>query len=163
MKKMAILFALAGFLLGCSKSEDDVTPVNTNDLLGTWQMTTSKIAITAKDGQKVNDSRNGTSSNVMTFNSNGTLNDPSDLFNASIRSWKYSVSGNELTINTGANSDVGHFQLKINGTTMTWFMDRALADRSVKDSQGFTGVLNGDGDDLAQIASMEITIEFKKK
>lgn len=166
MKKYSVLalFTLIVLLSGCLQ-KDNVTPINATDVVGKWQVKNMKIILKGNDNGKIetfNESRNGTAAEVLDIKSNGTINDPSDLFGTGTYGWQYTIKGNELAL--GEPGDIAYFTLSINGNSMTWHMNIEQTNRALNDSDGFNSVLNVDVDEArGKILENDFTIEFVKK
>lgn len=166
MKKRPLLVFLAFVILtsGCSQKEE-VFAINSAEIVGKWQVKSMKISLKANVNGKIetaNQSRNGTTAEILDVKSNGTISDPSDIFGTGTYSWKYAIKGSELAL--GETGDIGYFTLTLNGSAMTWHMNLEQTNRCIKDTDGFSSILNVDVDDVrGKILENDLTIEFVKK
>lgn len=157
--------ASLSFLLSHCAPKNDVTPINVADIVGKWQLKTSKVVLKANINGKIetaNQSRNGTAAEILDIKSNGTISDPSAIFGTGTYSWKYAIKGNELAL--GETGDIGYFTIQVTGTTMTWRMNLSQANRSLKETKGFSSIFNVDAQEFGNsLVELDMTIEFVKK
>jgi hypothetical protein len=160
-----LIFISFNFLLSHCSLKNDVTPVNAADVVGKWQLKTSKIVLKVNDNGKIetaDQSRNGRSDEVLDIKSNGTISDPSDLFGTGTYGWLYSIKGNELAL--GEPGDIAYFTLSIKGNSMTWHMNLEQTNRCLNDTDGFSSILNVDVEEArGKILENDFTLEFVKK
>lgn len=166
MKKCTLLVFLAFVILtsGCSQKEE-VSAINSAGIVGKWQVKSMKIILKANVNGKIetaNQTRNGTTSEILDIQNSGIISDPSDIFGTGTYGWKYAVKGNELAL--GETGDIGYFTLTLNASSMTWHMNLEQTNRCIKDTDGFSSILNVDVDDVrGKMLENDFTIEFVKK
>jgi hypothetical protein len=159
---MFILVSLTFLLSHCSP-KDDVTPINTTDLIGKWQTTLLDVEIKYKTGSPI--TIKGTSvKNLIEFKQNGEAY--SDIFFTGlfrpILYSKYSINKNELTIEN-VFGELAYFTVSITGSTMTWKMNREQALRAAKNSDAQISLLDSSPADFDNNQDFNMTIEFIKK
>ncbi|WP_439581898.1 hypothetical protein [Dyadobacter bucti] len=164
LKSIPVYLAITMLLCACGP-KSDVTPADTEDILGQWRLKTVKLDAKVKVNgqvQPVSDSAEGTADQIIEFKSDGTIADPSDIFGTSTYTWKYTVKGTELAI--GEPDDIGYFALNSDAKTMKWQMDLARAQRSLKETEGFSSVFNVDAADMRDaLVECNLALEFVKK
>lgn len=166
MKKyILILVTFCCILFSCKKDETPSPTITNDQIVGTWQMKTSRVILKANVNGKeetADQTRNGTTANTLTINSNGTISDPSDLFRTGTYSWKYSINGNELKLFKSSNN-LAYFTISLNTTGMQWNMNTEQTKRSLLETTGTNSVLNANASIKDLILENNFTIDFTKK
>lgn len=161
-RSLFILVSLAFLLSHCS-SKNDVTPINTADIIGKWQTSLLNVEIKYKSGAPV--TINGTSvKDIIEFKQNGEVYSDyffTGLFRPVLYS-KYSINKNELTIEN-VFGELAYFTVSINGSNMTWKMNREQALRAAKNSDAQISLLDAAPASFDNNQDFNMTIEFTKK
>lgn len=163
MKNLTLLFLIT--LLFSCKKEESVSPISSDQIVGTWQMNTSRVILKANVNGKeetADQTRNGTSADILIVTDNGTISDPSDLFGTNTYAWKYSINGNELKLSKNS-LDLAYFTISTTASGMQWKMNTEQLKRSLTETTGNNSVLNGDSSAKDFIISNDLTIDFIKK
>jgi hypothetical protein len=162
LRSLFMLVSLAFLLSHCS-SKNDVTPINTTDLIGKWQTTLLDVEVKYKSGSPL--TIKGTAiKDMIEFKQNGeAISDRffTGLFRPVLYS-KYSINKNELTIEN-VFGELAYFTVSITGSTMTWKMNREQALRAAKNSDAQISLLDSSPATFDNNQDFNMTIEFVKK
>ncbi|SKB76942.1 hypothetical protein [Dyadobacter psychrophilus] len=158
-----ILFMALASLIGCKK-DSDVTPSDENSIVGKWRLKSAKLNAKVKVNgtiQSASNNRAGTPAEVIDIKDDGTIDDPGDIFGTDTYWWDYKVKGTELAL--GDPDDIGYFTLSSDSQTMKWQMNLEQAQRSLKETDGFSSVFNVDATAMQDaLVECDLVLDFVK-